>query len=493
MPSPRASAPRRTAGSALRRWLPLPAARSGQSGRPAGGAPSPRREIARIAVPVSLEFVLMLVLNFVNQVVVGALGATAIAAVGFANSLVFILVLTLGALGASVSILVARAHGSGRRHEMNTTVTAAVLVAALLAAMTSAPAFLGSAALLRLTGASATVAAAGSGYLHLMTLSLVPTVVAAVLSGVMRSTGHARSPMVATLVTVLLNTSLGYCLVFGVGPFPQLGVAGAGCSTLVTAVLKAAILLAQIFLQHRLVSWELPRTVGGWRAVLVPLFVLAVPLGITELFWTTGTFLYNVVFQRLGDDALAAAQIAATLEGVFIVGSIGLMSATTALVGRSVGRGDAREAMAWVRRVKRVGLHTGVGFGVLFALSALVLGQLYGNAGADVQRTAALGILINAAFQVVKVRNMVLGAGVLPSGNDVRGVILGDVAGAFVVGLPLAVLLGLHTPLGAAGVFLARVVEECAKVAIFTWRTRRLDWHRLATASPAPALPAPAL
>ncbi len=227
--------------------------------------------------------------------------------------------------------------------------------------------------------------------------------------------------------------------------------------------------------------------------MLVPLFVLAVPLGITELFWTTGTFLYNVVFQRLGDDALAAAQIAATLEGVFIVGSIGLMSATTALVGRSVGRGDAREAMAWVRRVKRVGLHTGVLFGLLFALSALVLGRLYGNAGADVQRTAALGILINAAFQVVKVRNMVLGAGVLPSGNDVRGVILGDVAGAFLVGLPIAVLLGLHSPLGAAGVFIARVVEECAKVAIFTWRTRRLDWHRLAAASPAPALPAPAL
>ena len=128
-------------------------------------------------MPVSLEFVLMLVLNFVNQVVVGALGATAIAAVGFANSLVFILVLTLGALGASVSILVARAHGSGRRHEMNTSVTAALLVAGLLAAVTSAPAFLAAGSLLRLTGASPTVAAVGSGYLRLMTLSLVPTVV----------------------------------------------------------------------------------------------------------------------------------------------------------------------------------------------------------------------------------------------------------------------------------------------------------------------------
>ena len=226
--------------------------------RPPGGPVSPRREIARIAVPVSLEFVFMLVLNFVNQVVVGALGATAIAAVGFANSLVFILVLTLGALGASVSILVARAHGSGRRHEMNASVTAALLAAGLLAAATSAPAFLAAGSLLRLTGASPTVAAVGTGYLRLMTLSLVPTVLSAVLSGVMRSTGHARSPMVATLVTVLLNTSLGYCLVFGVGPLPELGVVGAGWATLATAVLKAVILLGQVLLRHRLVRWELP-------------------------------------------------------------------------------------------------------------------------------------------------------------------------------------------------------------------------------------------
>ena len=85
--------------------------------------PTPAREIARIAVPVSMEFVLMLVLNFVNQIVVGSLGATAIAAVGFSNSLTFILAVTLGCLGTSVSILVARAHGAGRRDALDHTVT----------------------------------------------------------------------------------------------------------------------------------------------------------------------------------------------------------------------------------------------------------------------------------------------------------------------------------------------------------------------------------
>ena len=446
---------------------------------------SPRREIARIAVPVSLEFTLMLVLNFVNQVVVGALGATAIAAVGFASSLTFIVLLTLGALGSSVSILVARAHGAGRRAEMDRTVAAALTCGLVLAALLSLPLSFFAPGLLRLTGASAGVAALGADYLRLSALALAPAVLGMVLSGVMRSLGHARSPMVATFVTVVLNTLLGYALVFGLGPFPRLGVAGAGWATLVTALLKLSILLAQVYgprrhLGRALAGWAWPHGWPQWRTVLGPLLLLAVPLGITELAWSGGTFLYNVVFQRLGDEALAAAQIVATLEGVFIVGSIGLMSATTALLGRALGQGDAQGAGVWTRRLLRVGLHTGVGFGVLFALSSLLLGLLFRGVGSEVQQYAVLGILINAAFQVVKVRNMIVGAGVLPSGNDTGGVILGDVVGAFVVGLPLAVLLGLYTPLGVAGVFVARVVEETVKMGIFHWRAGKLKWDVLA-------------
>ena len=116
---------------------------------------------------------------------------------------------------------------------------------------------------------------------------------------------------------------------------------------------------------------------------------------------------------------------------------------------------------------------------MLFATSVLFLDTLFGEAGRDVRVMAGVGILINAAFQVVKVRNMIIGAGVLPSGNDVRGVIMGDAVGAFVVGLPLAILLGLHTPLGYVGIFVARIVDECAKLAIFTWRAKRIRWNAL--------------
>lgn len=450
--------------------------------------PSPRREIARIAVPVSAEFVLTLILQVVNQVIVGLLGATAIAAVGFANSLSMILVLTLGALGASVSILVARAFGAGRQERLNRTVTAALLMAGGAGVVAAVPLLLWSGSLMRLVGASETVAAAGGGYLGFLGLALIPIVVGGLLSGVLRSTGHARSPMVATMGTVGLNAALAFALVTGFGPFPQLGVVGAGVATLVTATIKTGILAAQVFGLHRIVAWELPHSAAEWLPVARSLFVLAVPLGLTELFWTGGTFLYNVVFQQLGDDALAAAQIVNMLEALFLVGSIGLMSATTALVGREVGRGDAAAAAAWVRRIKKVGAVSGVAFGLLFGATALLLPVLFPEAGSDVRTMAVVGIALYAVAQLVKVRNMILGAGVLPSANDVRGVIMGDVTGAFVVGLPLALVLGLYTPLGVAGIFAARVIEEVVKVAIFSRRTDRVRWDVLA--APSAATPA---
>ncbi len=109
----------------------------------------------------------------------------------------------------------------------------------------------------------------------------------------------------------------------------------------------------------------------------------------------------------------------------------------------------------------------------------MLLTVLFPSTDDAVRSMAVVGIVLYALSQVVKVRNMILGAGVLPSADDVRGVIIGDVTGAFFVGLPIALVLGLHTPLGVAGVFVGRVVEELAKVVILSQRAGRLSWDRL--------------
>lgn len=126
---------------------------SAPAAAPAASFQSPGREIAAIAVPVSLEMVIQLVLTFINQVIVGTLGAVAVAAVGLAGSLSFLFFVTLGALGAGTSILIARRFGAGDRAGVNHTLSATLLLGTLLGAALTVPTTLGAPSLLRLAGA----------------------------------------------------------------------------------------------------------------------------------------------------------------------------------------------------------------------------------------------------------------------------------------------------------------------------------------------------
>lgn len=440
---------------------------------------TPKRELASIAVPVSLEFVIALVMNFANQVVVGSLGATAIASVGFVGSLTFIIMITVGALGGSVSILTARAHGAGHLHELNSVVHAALALGLAITAVFIVVPVVWPTQFLTLAGGSPTVVAAGSDFLRLTSLALIPSIITRVLAGVLRSVGMSKLPLYATTVTVVANTGLGFMLVEGIGPFPAMGVTGAGVATLSTSGLSTLILAYYVYVKHRVVTWELPRGRSEWNIVLRPLLVLALPFALTELVWSGGGYLYNVIFQRLGDEVLAANQIASTLEALFIVGSFGLMTGATTLIGRSVGQQDVSAIHFWIRLLRRTGYITGVVFGLAYALSVLVLRLVFPEVSDEVRHIAMIGILIAAALQWMKVQNMVLGGGVLPSAGDTKGVLLGDSVGILIVGLPLSAVLGLYTPLAWLGIFIARGLEEIAKLAVFVYRSQRIDWSRV--------------
>ena len=448
----------------------------------------PRREILRIAVPVSAEFVVIFSVNFISQVIVGGLGTVAIAGVGFANSLTFIPLVVLGALGVSLGILSARSFGSGRREETSATTAVALTISLGLSALLACVIALRPESFLQLVGASEQVAHVGAEYLAVAILALPFQVGGAVISGLYRSTGHAKIPMYITLGTATGGAVLAFILVYGVGPAPEIGVAGAGIGILIGGVTKFILLVFLAYGPLNLVSWHAPWARRGWSTIVVPLLYLAVPLGLTETFWSVGLFLYNVIFAQLGADDLAAAQITYTVEGVFIVASLGLAIAATALIGKSIGQGDAVAALAWVRRIIKAGYITGVGFGAIYISTILFLPKVFPNVDDTVISVAIFGIVINGAIQVAKVQSMIIAAGILPSGNDVKGVIIGDVTGSFLIGLPLAVLLGLHTPLGIYGVFGARVVEELAKWAIFAWRMRRVNWQAIARAHERPSI-----
>ncbi|MCP2013699.1 putative MATE family efflux protein [Deinococcus sp. HSC-46F16] len=436
-------------------------------------------DILRLALPASAEAVIQLLFNFLAQLIVATLGATAVAAVGLSNNVTMVLMFTLATLGSGAGILVARAHGAGDRGAVNRTAGTALLLALGVTTLIVAGLYTSAGPVLGLLGAPADLLAAATPFFQVALLS-VPLIVLSVVAGnVLRSLERPRIPMVATLIAAAVNVGVGYALVHGAFGLPRLGLVGAAWGALAGQAVRVGLLAVFLYGPRGPIAPAWSGVGAGGRGLVRDLLNLSLPLAATQLAWSGGNLLYALFLARLGTEVLAGVQIGYTLEGIFVVASSGLVPAATALIGQAVGQRDAALAAERARAVERFGLVTGVAFGVLFALSALVLPLLYPSVGAEVRGIALATILVNAAVQVVKVANMVRGAGVLPSGSDTRGVLIGDAISAFGVGLPLAWLLAFPLGLGFWGVLVARVLEEVVKIAIFTWRRRKLSWGQV--------------
>ncbi|HEX6564998.1 MAG TPA: MATE family efflux transporter [Chthoniobacterales bacterium] len=412
-----------------------------------------------------------------DQVIVALLGADAVAAVGLSNSIASIALLLYASAGVGAGVLVARAFGRKDLAEVSQIASAGQALAGLLGLLTAILLVTFSEPLLRVVGADSKVAGSASSYFQLYALSTAPMILSAVTSAVFRSLNSPRTPLIITSAAVALNTLLGFILVLGFGPIPSFGVAGAGWATLFSQSARCLALILFLYLSKKGVRWVWPLPGSKLGLAAGKLLRLTGPIALSEVLWGMSTFAYAVVFTRLGTTKLAASQIVLSLENIFIVASAGLAPAAVAVIGQALGVGSlpAARANAWL--TIRFGLLVSLVLGALYAGSSFLLPALYPKVGQDVLHLAFWAVLLMAATQPAKVLSSVLGNGVLASGGDTRFVLLGNLAGTYVVGLPAAVGLGLLAPFGFFGVFASKILEEGVKSASFFLRFLRARWY----------------
>jgi len=338
----------------------------------------------------------------------------------------------------------------------------------------AAPLFLFAKPFLQAVGANEEISEIGGPFLALTAFTLPLITASMVASAVFRSIGHARLPMVVTIASVALTPLLSWLLVLHIG----MGATGAAIASLITQGLRALILVGLLFLKR----WGVPFSWLGWskaKIIVQEVVPLVWPLFVTELVFSGGSFLFALLFERLGTEPLAVFQIVNTLEGVFIMASVGLNSAATILVAQAIGRKDPKAVWQMSGSIWNMALITATLFGFVFALSGLLLPTLYPNTSTNVHQWGFWAIALSALFQPVKVSNMTF-FGILASGGDTRFLLLSDFVTVFVVGLPLAYVLAFPLGLGLWGIFLGRLLgEELVRIGMFLWRYRQGKWFRL--------------
>jgi putative MATE family efflux protein len=435
-------------------------------------------KILQLALPVGLETVFQTSFGLIDQIIVGLLGASAVAGVGLANSMSFIVMLVYSAVGTGSGVLIAQAYGRKDMGEVSAIAALGLIAAGTFGLCTALPLALFPATILRWVGAEENVANETAGYFQMFAASAPLVVVTAVSTATFRSLSDTRTPMVITIGAVALNTLLSFLLVLGVSPFPKLGVLGAGAATLIAQFARCSVLLVLLYRRGEGPRWTWPWQYKGIRTISKRLTEITYPLGLSEMLWGASAFVYTVIFTHLGTIALAGSQIAMVIENLFIAAAAGLAPAAIASVGQAIGAGSIGYAKKNAAAVLQLGILAGLFFTFVLIGAGFLLSILYPRVGKDVLQVAFWGILIAATVQPVKVLNSILGNGVLPSGGDTKFVLTGHLIGSYLVGIPAAVLLGTFAGFSALGVFGARALEEVVKVIVFFLRFRTPAWYR---------------
>jgi MATE family multidrug resistance protein len=409
-----------------------------------------------LAWPLILAQLAHMALQTTDVIMMGWLGAEALAGGTLASALLHpVLLFGLGTVSA-VAPLVAQARGARDFRSVRRTTRQGLWVSVVLAALLI-PVLLQIRAILVLAGQAPETAALAEAYMRFAAWHLLPSLMFFTLRAFLSAHEDTRIILLITLVAIVVNAAGNYVLMFGHFGFPRMELAGAGLSTTIVSTLSL-MFAAGYVLRHRrygryalLVRFWKADWPRFWRIVRI-----GSPIGLTMLA-ETGMFTGAALFMGwLGTDELAAHAIALQCAALAFMVPMGLSMATTVRVGLAFGRRD-REG---VGRAGWTSLGLGVGFmgstALLFMLAPeLLVSAFLDPADAGSARAFALAVTylgVAALFQLVD-GAQVVSAAALRGLNDTGIPMVLAVTGYWLFGLPVAYMAAFVAGLGGIGVW----------------------------------------
>lgn len=408
----------------------------------------------RLAAPVVVVQVGIMLLGVVDTMVVGHFSSEALAAVALGH--VAIMAVSSFVLGTLLAIdpLVAQALGAGDRPAARRAVQRGLVVAAGLL-VPSALLLLPSETILTVLRQPAEIVPIAARYIRICIPGMLPYYGFFVLRQALQAMGRLRPIVITIIVVNLFNAFADWLLVFGIGPLPQLGPQGSAWATTAarTMLLLGLLLIARRDLGPLLAP--LDRAVLQWRP-LWRTVRLGLPIGFQVQLEMVAFAVIALVMGGLGTLQMAAHQVTINLASLTFMVPLGVAQATSIQVGLAIGAGNSDGA----RRAASAGLLIGAGFmsatGAAFIVAPRALAAAYTSAP-EVVALAALLIPVAGFFQIFDGLQIV-SAGALRGAGDTRAPLVVNIIGFWCLGLPASLLLAFRFDLGPAGLWWGLVV-----------------------------------
>jgi len=393
----------------------------------------------KLATPIMLQNLVFASLNLVDGVMIGQLGESAVAAVGVANQIFFLVSLLSFGIGSGSAIFAAQYWGRKDIKRIQSVLGLSLLMSITGALIFSLVAILFPVQVISIYSKDPTVISQGSTYLQIVAFSYVITAITNCFAFVLRSTENVKLPLLTSIIALSLNTLMNYGLILGNFGLPALGVKGAAFATIISRLVEVILLLLIIYRRKLPVAAKLPALLNFRILSMKKFFNTTLPVIATEIVWSFGITTYNVVYARIGTESIAAVNIAGTLDRIIFVVFIGLGNACAIMIGNLIGAEENEIATSYAKKYLALGALGASLLGLIMALFANPLLAFYNISEITIDFSVKL-IRLMAISLPVRSLNLILLIGILRAGGDTRVAFFIDAASVWVVGVPMALI-----------------------------------------------------
>jgi putative MATE family efflux protein len=434
------------------------------------------RALGLLAIPMMLEMAMESVFAVVDIAFVSRLGTDAIAAVGLTEALITVLYAVAIGLGMGVTAMVSRRIGAKDPHAAAQVTGQAILVGGVLAVVIGIFGVNYAADLLRMMGASDGVVAQGQGFTAMLLGGSASILYLFLLNAAFRGAGDAPVALRSLTLANAINIVLDPCLIFGLGPFPELEVTGAAVATTIGRGIGVVYLAYYLFAARGRLRFT-ARHLIPVPALMLRMIRISVG-GIGQFLISTSSWIAIMrVVALYGSAPIAAYTVALRLVEFALLPAWGLGNAAATLVGQNLGAGKPDRAERSVWRASKYNALFMAAVGILMIVLAPQIVSLF-SSEPDVIRygTSCLRIL-GVGYPMYAVGMIIIQA--LNGAGDTTTPSVMNFICFWLLQIPLAYWLATAAGFGPNGVFIAIVIAESALTAIGVLVFRKGKWQSI--------------
>jgi len=396
--------------------------------------------LVKLTIPMIFGMVGIVAFHLVDAFFVGQLGAQELAALSFTFPVVMVIGSIALGLGAGASAVISRAIGEGDSERVKRLTTDSLVLSVLIVVAIVIVGFLTLDPLFRLLGATPELLPLIRQYMVIWYPGMVFLVVPMVGNNAIRATGDTKTPALIMIMAAIVNTVLDPLLIFGPGPLPRLGLAGAATATVIARALSLVTAFWVLYYRDRMVTFVIPTfkaAVNSWKSILY----IGLPTAGTRIIIPLSIGVVTRLMASYGPEAVAAFGVSVRIEFFAMTVLVALSSVISPFVGQNWGAGRYDRVKLGTQYSKRFSMVWGGAMLIVLALSARLIAPLFNDDPKIISTTVLYLMIVPIGFGF---------QGVLQISATTLNVLQKPLHAAALVGTQMFIL---YIPLAYAGSF----------------------------------------